>query len=408
MSLMRTPLQELNADRVKTKFHFFPSTGRVLTIIVLGCLIHAKISNAADTTATYIPSASATISAPDPNQHIPQEIKRLKVAKYINAVAWTADGSRLAAVSGFGGDITVWDTKTWDVVKEFHNHGSMDAYNSLSFLQDGSLLTTPTLGPSPDPKYQTLKIFSLVQWNPESATPVRYIPNIADPSHGMPPNVGPTHTFAVSGDGAWIAGLNGMGVLLFESKNGSLSRFLAIPDVPTHKDIARALAFSPDGKELAVCTAFGMVHIFSLQGGPPHLSFMAYPNERFSCGALAYSPDGRYIATGRHKSSVTPDLNETAVDIWRASDGSKFSSLDGSTMRGGAKGEAAVVRTLSWSQGGDVLAVGDDLSLRLWRVTESNQTLLFNKDISHGAYSVSYSPQGVLAATDNNEVVIYQ
>jgi len=408
MPVMRTPARIPSSACAKSDFLGIFFRSRILLAILLACILQPRLSFAADTVAAEASSASTPPSTVSQAQHIPQEIKRLTVAKYINAVAWTADGSRLAAVSGFGGDITVWDTKTWAVVKEFHNYGSMYAFNSLSFLPDGSLLTTPTIGPSPDPKYETLKHFALVQWNPNTATPIRYLPNVPDPTKDLPIKVGPTDTYAVSRDGTWIAGTGGKGVLLFDSKKGSLSRVIDIPDAYGHPDLARSIAFSPDGKELGVCTAFGMAHIFKLQDGSARLSFKAYPNERFSCGAMAYSPDGKYIATGRHHSFNFTDINEVAVDIWHVNDGSRVTSLPGSTNGTVLKGEVAPVRTLSWSANDNVFAVGDDLSLRLWRVTETSQTLLFDKSISHGAFNVSFSPQGVLAATDNNQVVIYQ
>jgi WD40 repeat protein len=83
------------------------------------------------------------------SEQVPKEIRRLQAKGYINAVAWNADASRLAAVSEYGTNIRIWDSKTWKVVSEFYNPGAAYMNNSLAFLTDGSLLTTPMSGKLP-------------------------------------------------------------------------------------------------------------------------------------------------------------------------------------------------------------------------------------------------------------------
>jgi WD40 repeat protein len=55
--------------------------------------------------------------------HVPQEIRRLHVDGYINAVAWNADGSRLATEGKFGSTITLFETSGWTKLNEFHRLG---------------------------------------------------------------------------------------------------------------------------------------------------------------------------------------------------------------------------------------------------------------------------------------------
>ena len=105
--------------------------------------------------------------------HIPHEIRRLPVKGYVNAVAWNVDGTRLAALSNFGSAVTVWETKTWAVLKEYLRYnGASYAFNSLAFLPDGALLTSSPIGdfsaktPVTAAQVQTLETFSLIQWNP--------------------------------------------------------------------------------------------------------------------------------------------------------------------------------------------------------------------------------------------------
>lgn len=100
----------------------------------------------------------------------------------INAVAWSADGMRLASLSNFGGTVTVWDASNWAVVNRFERYGGAYSQNSLVFLPDNTLLTAASVGKSPDPDYETLAVFSLIQWDPLTGRKLRYIPDFTHSS----------------------------------------------------------------------------------------------------------------------------------------------------------------------------------------------------------------------------------
>ncbi len=346
--------------------------------------------------------------------HTPKEIQRLYVNKYINAVAWSMDGSRLAALSDFGGTITLWETKHWTKLNEFRRYSGAYSFNSLAFLPDGTLLTATPGGdyskdaryansPLADPHYNRLDIWALIQWDPETGEHVRYLPDRDHlPKDVIPSHVGITQTFTVSRDGSLIAGtfgVAGYGVQLIDAKTGRLMRMIVIPS-PKKNDV-RSLAFSPDGKELAVGTSQGLVYFYDTKSGALVHSFLAYPTGEYACSALAYSPDGHFIATGKYKNfeghlvnGVWTEIRASKIgaDIWHVSDGKLISSLPGTIERDGNNYEATPVRALSWSPVDDMLAVGDSGSLRLWRITQSDHTLMLDKRIAHGAYSVSFSP----------------
>jgi WD40 repeat protein len=370
-------------------------------------------------TAPAIEAANSTKAA----TNVPKEVQRLKVKGYINAVAWNVDGSRLAALSEFGSVITLWETKTWTKLNEFRRVSGPYAFNSLEFLPDGTLLTANAGSIDKTKSYDdayladvkhngeniaALGHFSLIQWNPETGTPLHYFPNVEHPSKDIPEHVGITDTFTVSKDGSLIAGINGWGMELYDAK-GNLLRHMAIPLMPGHyKEFLEAVAFSPDGKELAVSNISGIVYFVSVADGSIVRSLTAFPQNQYHASALAYSSDGRFIATGKYKNHNVREPNNLSTYIWQVSDGQLIASLPGSTEPIGDKEEANVVRTMSWSPVGGILAVGDDGSLRIWSISESKQTLLLVKQMAHGTFCLSFSPQGVLAATDNNQVVIYK
>jgi WD40 repeat protein len=275
--------------------------------------------------------------------------------------------------------------------------------------------------PAPFNKYETLEIFSLIQWTPETGVPVRYIPDLGFPPKAVSLKV--TNTFALSKDGSLIAAIHADDVLLYETSRGSLVRKLLIPRISTAKmiwdenrrkppdlpssvdDLPYSLAFSPDGKELAVGTLGGMVHFFSVKDGTLRSSLEAYPGGLFMCKEIAYSPDGKFIATGKYYNSNLTESDKITTDVWRVRDHKMIASLEGEVETIAGVEMPSSVRSLSWSPQDDTLVVADEGSLRMWQITESGKELLFVQKLG-GIYSTGYSSQGILAVTSHNEIII--
>lgn len=338
------------------------------------------------------------------NKQIPEEIGRLRAPAYLNAVAWSFDGSRLAGLSNYGQTITVWDTKTWTRVNEFRNPGTMYMNNSLEFLADGSILTTPKV------VFGKVHLCSLVQWNPDKGERVREIPEVCYPDRTDDVG-GITETYSVSKDGALIVGVGGkVGVMLFDAHSGQFIKTFRVPPTPFNPDTPRSAAFSPDGQLLAIGTIFGYLHFFEIRSGRLTKTINVYDNEAGYISGLAFNPDGTLIAASKCKGHDMPNPIDSAATIWRVTDGAQVSILPGSTTkRHDGKDEAASARTISWSPKGDVLAVGDDLALKLWQVDDpANPKLLLDKRIDRGSFKTAFSAQGLLAATDNNEIMIFK
>ena len=366
-------------------------------------------------------AGESSMSSSSENGHVPVETQRLHVKGYVNAVAWNADGSRLAALSNFGGTITLWETKNWTVLKEFDRYGGAYSFNSLAFLPEGSLLTSAPIGdplrnpifanlPSVDPKYEKLQIFSFIKWNPEAGKSIGYIPDLGYPPQDLSIKV--IDTFAVSKDGALIAGAAGHNANIYEAKSGFLVKQIPIPkpleSKNFHDDSTASVVFSPDSRELVVGTMTGKLYFFGLEDGMLRRSFNVFPTEEYYSRAIAFSPDGKFIAIGKSKIFNVPEPNNISTYIWRMSDGTMIASLKGSTEVNSGKEEASNVNSISWSEVGNTMAVGSGTSLRLWKITENTQTLLLNNQISGGIYSTAFSSQGVLAASNKNQVIIYQ
>jgi WD40 repeat protein len=334
-------------------------------------------------------------NASSQTNHIPQEIGRLRAPAYINGLAWNFDGSRLAALSNYGTQVTVWQSQPWKKISEFRNPGASYMQNSFAFLADGSVLTTPKL------VFGKEHLCSLVQWNPDTGQRVREIPDVCYPDRTDDVG-GITDTYTVSKDGSLIAGIGGkVGVMIFDSQSGRFIKALAIPSTPLSPDTATSLAFSPDNRTLAIGTGHGYVHFYDLRTSALTRSFQAYESSYY-INSLAFNRDGQYLATGKYKGVNVLNPNGLGVTIWRTDDASLVVSLPVSTTIYLGKVEALGVFKLAWSPISDVLAVGDGRSLRLWRMTGRSPKLLLNKSMASGPYSLAYSPQGTLAAADNN------
>lgn len=329
----------------------------------------------------------------------PQEAHRIRVGEYINAVTWGLDGSRLAALSDYGGRITIWEARTWSIVTDFRRYGGAYSFNSFAYLRDGTLLTTAPIGKSPDPKYETLGIFCLVQWNPATGQPVRYIPNLGRAPKGLPAKTGSANTFTVSPDGSLVACISGPNVLLFDTQSWSLLRWFGVPPTAKHPDNPNSVVFSPNSDEIAVGTGFGNVHFCKISDGSIRLSFSAFSGDFTSnIGALAFTPDGQFVAASR-----------TLIDIKEKDDGwTRIFRVGDGTLVARLMGSFGSIRTSAWSPDGNILATGDDRRLLLWRTHRLPAPPSLFAAIQHGSFSMAFSPQGVLAASDADEIAIYR
>jgi WD40 repeat protein len=118
------------------------------------------------------------------------------------------------------------------------------------------------------------------------------------------------------------------------------------------------LAFSSDGKTLAVGTDIagledlgsGQVHLWDLAAGTKRSVFAAHFNEPVA--ALAFSPDGKTLATGgAHKT----------VCLWDVTKQQRRATLSGHEKR---------IGSLAFSPDGKTLATGSfDKTVRLWDLT---------------------------------------
>lgn len=139
---------------------------------------------------------------------------------------------------------------------------------------------------------------------------------------------------------------------------------------------ANSLAYSPDGRWLAVGTASGIA-IYDAHGLAEE-SFI--PTETW-VRSVAFSPDGQHLVTGSY---------DQLVRLWRVADGVLVRSL---------AGHEGWVRSVAFSPDGLLVAsASDDNSVRLWRVHDGTVVRVLTEGLQ-GPSAVVFSPDGQLLAT---------
>jgi WD40 repeat protein len=146
-----------------------------------------------------------------------------------------------------------------------------------------------------------------------------------------------------------------------------------------------SVAFSPDGKLLAMGDSNGEIRLYQVADGKPVLTCQAHTNWVTS---LAFSPDGSTLASG----SV-----DYQVKLWEIATGQCLQTLEGHENE---------VWSVAWSPDGNILASGsDDSSIRLWSVRNGKCLKIFHGHTNY-VLSTVFSPDGKMLASGSADNTI--
>ena len=146
-----------------------------------------------------------------------------------------------------------------------------------------------------------------------------------------------------------------------------------------------SVAFSPDGRTIASGSYNGFVQLSDVASGKQLRFFYASHSKHGWVGSVAFSPDGKTIASGG---------SDKRFKLWDAATGKLIADFTG---------HASAVSSLAFSPDGKTIASGSwDKSVNLWDAATGKLLTTFTGHTDH-VRSVTFSPDGKTIASGSND-----
>jgi WD40 repeat protein len=250
----------------------------------------------------------------------------------VSTLAWSPD-SKYIASAGLDNTVQVWEAATGNLVYTYHGHN--DVVYDVAWSSDGTRIASA----SNDGTVQVWRAFT----------------GHPDLTYKSPPTArgGPAPWNAVtwSPDGKQIA-IGGIGnVLVLNAITGKL-----IASYGYNGAIVHALAWSPDGKYIAVGSSTELVEIWDTVTGQNIFNYRGHNGDVLS---VAWSPDGKRIVSGS---------GDSTAQVWDALTGNNAYTYRGhADYYWGHLTSGASVNAVAWSPDGKHIASGGtDNTVQVW------------------------------------------
>ena len=324
--------------------------------------------------------------------HIPHYIEGVAVqghTSHICSVAYSPDGA-LLATGGWDRTVRLWDADTGAHLRSLAHHGPV---RTVAFSPDGKTLASGGDG-------SAVHLWSV---NSDAYEPVVIVwttekirgQSVQQQSIEEPklmtnlPHESAVGLLAFSPDGKTLV-------------TGAADNLVRLWDVETAELLKTfegngAAALSPDGKTLAAGGHDRSVLLRDIETEALTATLKGHTDDVLS---LAFSPDGSLLASGG---------NDNAALLWEVDTGERLEAFAGSnpspkTVAWGVNKDAVI--SLAFSPDGKTLATGSDgNAARLWNV-ERGELLREIEEMTLTVYDFAFSPDGkTLAAGTNCDAV---
>ncbi len=268
---------------------------------------------------------------------------------WVIAVAYSVDGARVATAS-VDKTVRLWDGNTGALVQTLEGHEL--GLNAVAFTRDGSHIATVSMD-------KTARI-----WDVESGKELTKLVH----EHEL-------FGISISPDGARLATAAGDGrVRVWDVAKAEVLREFE------HGGALRAVAWSPDGTRLVSASDNGTARVWNASDGAVVSNFAGHGGKPLL--AAAWSPNGRRVVTGGY---------DAVARMWEADTGREVASLE----------HGETVMALAFSPDGKYLAAGvfdDDMAV-LWNVDRSARVRSFRH--AGPVNGVAWSPDGTKLVTSS-------
>jgi WD40 repeat protein/serine/threonine protein kinase len=286
----------------------------------------------------------------------------LRHESQVLSVTFSPDGKHLATGTQTG-TVRIWDAHTGQELRKWTAHG--ENAQSVAFSPDNRYLATGSWD-------GTIKV-----WN----VPQVLLGEVNEPFLQLQ-NIPRVWTVTFSPDGKRLAAGAGRTI-----SRGQVNVWkLDSPREPLTLNFSNRVTgvqFHPDGRSLAIAGE-NSVELWDAQTGQQLLTF---PGHEENNQAVAFSPDGRQLAAVAGLISVHPDRE---VKVWETHTGKAIFSM---------RGHVGGIRSVAYSPNGlRLVSAGMDQTLKLWDA-ENGQEMLTLRGHQDNLFSVAFSPDGYRIAS---------